>query len=89
MNMNGGISNGVARAARVGRSIPELRLTAFIAGPYWISSMGEQHGHHKPLHERIKERIKHLVDEVVGTLDGLVNPEPARLPVPVRSKYRR
>jgi hypothetical protein len=88
MNVNSGISSYVARAARVGRSIPELRLTAFIAGSYWISSMGEQQGH-RPLHERIKERIKHLVDEVVGTLDGLLNPEPPRLPVPVRSKYRR
>jgi hypothetical protein len=49
--------------------------------------MGKQQGHDKPLHERIKERIKQLADEVVGTLEGLLNPPPA--PVPVRSKYRR
>jgi hypothetical protein len=49
--------------------------------------MSEQQGHQKPLHERIKERIKRLTDEVVGTLEGLLNPAPA--PIPVRSKYRR
>ena len=49
--------------------------------------MGKQQGRDKPLNERIKERIKHLADEVVGTLEGLLNPPPE--PVPVRSKYRR
>jgi hypothetical protein len=50
--------------------------------------MSEAQSRKKPLHERIKERIKHLADEVVGTLEGLLNPEPARVPVRVRSKYR-
>jgi len=46
--------------------------------------MNEQQGRNKPLHERIKERIKHLADEVVGTLDALLNPRPAPIPVRVR-----
>lgn len=46
--------------------------------------MSEQHGRNKPLHERIKERIKQLADEVVGTLEDMLNPRPAPIPVRVR-----
>jgi hypothetical protein len=38
----------------------------------------------KPLSERIKERLRDMVDEVVGTFEGLAHPQP--LPIPVRTR---
>ena len=42
----------------------------------------------KPLTDRIKERLRDLVDELVGTIEGLTMPQP--VPIPVRPRrYRR
>lgn len=37
----------------------------------------------KPLTDRIKERLRDMVDELVGTFEGLAHP-PQPLPIPVR-----
>jgi hypothetical protein len=49
--------------------------------------MGEDQRRKKPLTDRIKERLRDLVDDLVGTLEGLVVPQPE--PVPVRIRTRR
>jgi hypothetical protein len=49
--------------------------------------MGEDKRRKKPLTDRIKERLRDLVDDLVGTLEGLVVPQPE--PVPVRIRTRR
>lgn len=38
----------------------------------------------KSLTERIKERLRDMVDELVGTIEGLAHPQP--LPIPVRTR---
>jgi hypothetical protein len=49
--------------------------------------MGDQQKRKKkPLQERIKDRIRDLADEVVGALEGLLNPEPEPIPVRVRRR---
>ena len=45
--------------------------------------MGEQK-RKKPLRERIKDRIRDLADELVRALDGLLQPAPQRVRIPVR-----
>jgi hypothetical protein len=49
--------------------------------------MGEDQRRKKPLLDRIKERLRDLVDDVVGSLEGLVVPQPE--PVPIRTRTRR
>ena len=49
--------------------------------------MGEDERRKKPLTDRIKERLRDLVDDLVGSLEGLVVPQPE--PVPVRTRTRR
>jgi len=53
--------------------------------------MGEEHQKRpkKPLTDRIKDRLRDLVDEVLGTLEGLAHPPPMPVPVPVRSRRTR
>jgi hypothetical protein len=48
--------------------------------------MGEDKRRKKPLADRIKERLRDLVDDLVGTLEGLVVPQPE--PIPIRKRYR-
>jgi hypothetical protein len=38
----------------------------------------------KPLTDRIKDRLRDMVDELVGTIEGLAHPQP--LPIPVRTR---
>lgn len=38
----------------------------------------------KPLTERVKDKLRDLVDELVGTIEGLAVPPP--MPVPVRPR---
>ena len=38
----------------------------------------------KPLTDRIKERLRDLIDDVMGSLEGLVLPEP--VPIPIRKR---
>jgi hypothetical protein len=47
--------------------------------------MGAEDKHSKkPLTDRIKERLRDLVDELVGTIEGLALPQP--VPIPVRPR---
>jgi hypothetical protein len=46
--------------------------------------MGEDKRRKKPLTDRIKERLRDLVDDLVGSLEGLVVPQPE--PIPVRKR---
>jgi hypothetical protein len=43
----------------------------------------------KPLTDRIKDRLRDLVDDVLGTLEGLAHPEPQLVPIPVRTRRWR
>jgi hypothetical protein len=46
--------------------------------------MGEDKRRKKPLTDQIKERLRDLIDDLVGSLEGLVLPEP--VPIPVRKR---
>jgi len=49
------------------------------------SGMGEDKKRRKkPLTDRIKERLRDLIDDVMGSLEGLVLPEP--VPIPIRKR---
>lgn len=51
--------------------------------------MGENERRKQPLAERIKERLRDFVDDVVGSLEGLMLPQPQPIPVRIRNPYRR
>jgi hypothetical protein len=54
--------------------------------------MGEDQRRKKPLTDRIKERLRDLVDDLVGSLEGVLLPQPEPVPIrpgPRRPAYRR
>ncbi len=43
----------------------------------------------KPLSERIRDVVSDLVDGLVETLGGLMNPPPVPVPIPIRGRRGR
>jgi hypothetical protein len=55
----------------------------------WMTERKSDQGQQEPVVDRIRERAKDLIRDIVETLDGFVNPQPAPVPIPIRGGRRR
>ena len=48
--------------------------------------MNDKNREQKPLRERIQDRIRDLLDDLVEALDGMFQPEPEPVRIPIRRR---